>query len=349
MTEYRQCVRCLMDTTTKHISFDENGICGYCHDYAAFEARNPLETIYSQERLSAQLAEIKEEGKDKKYDCILGISGGVDSSYLCHFLKKMEMRPLLVHFDNHWNTQIAENNIAALVKGTGFDYYRYAVDWDEFREHQRAYFKSSVLDVEVLTDHAAFAVLFEQAKKHDIRHVMVGQNYTTEFAMPRDWNYSKSDLANIHAILAKYSAAPLRLMPTYDIAETKKYFVTVEPLQHVNFIKDKAIDTLKKLYGWQPYPYKHYESLITWFYQAYYLPQKYGIDKRKVHLSNLIWSRQISREKALEEIEKPLVPKESKYLIAEVVRKLGFSPAEWKAVMTARPVPHEAFAHAPRR
>lgn len=348
MAEYRQCSRCLMDTSTKHIWFDDDGICSYCHSYANFEAGKPHERLFSPKLLIKQINEIKHAGMDKKYDCILGVSGGVDSSYLCHLLKQWKLRPLLVHFDNNWNTRLAEDNIAAIVNGTGFDLCRHKVDWREFSALQRAYFRASVIDVEALTDHAAIAVLYREAEKNGIKHVIIGQNYTTEYKMPPDWNYPKYDLLNILAICKRFSEMPMKTFPAYDVASAKKKFVPVAPLQYVNFVKDRAIGILERNYGWKPYPYKHYESLFTWFYQAYYLPEKFGIDKRKAHLSNLIWSRQMTREQAIDEMKKPLVPPERQHLIGEVVKKLGFNDKEWREIMAAPPVPHEAFSHMPR-
>lgn len=345
MAEYRQCRRCLMDTSTKFIEFDGDGICSYCHSYANFEAGDPHEHSFSPNVIAKQINEIKHIGRDRKYDCILGISGGVDSSYLCHLLKRWKLRPLLVHFDNNWNTQLAEDNIAAMVNGTGFDLYRYKVDWREYKALQRAYFRASVVDVEALTDHAAIAVLYREAEKNGIKHVIIGQNYSTEYAMPPDWNYPKYDLVNIRAICGRFSEVPMETFPSYDITYAKKNFVPVAPLQYVNFVKERSIGILEKEYGWKPYPYKHYESLFTWFYQAYYLPEKFGIDKRKVHLSNLIWSHQLTRDQALDEMKKPLVSPENQYLIGEVVKKLGFNDNEWQDIMDAAPVSHETFPH----
>lgn len=344
MREYKQCTRCLMDTTTRTIHFDDNGVCNYCHSYANFELQKPWETIFHPNKIAYKINEMKLYGKSKKYDCILGISGGVDSSYLCHLLKIWNIRPLLVHFDNNWNTQLAEDNMEAMVKGTGFDFYRYKVDWAEFRELQRAYFKASVLDVEVLTDHGAIALLYREAKKHGIRYVIVGQNYTTEFVMPRDWNYVKWDLVNMHAICEHFSAVQIKSLPIYNILSVQKQFTYIEPLQYIRFNKNKSIQTLMHKYGWKPYPYKHYESLFTWFYQAYYLPVKFGIDKRKLHLSNLIWSHQMTREQALEQMKKPLHEgAEFKQMKNEVITKLGFSSEEWDIIMKTPPVPHMKF------
>ena len=337
-----------MDTSAP-ISFNQAGVCNYCLSYDNNEALIEKTQCYSSDKLHQKINSIKKQGKKSAYDCILGVSGGVDSSYLCHLLREWEIRPLLVHFDNGWNSELSIHNIQTLVEKTGFDLFTYVTDWEEFRELQKAYFRASVIDVEVLTDHAFMATLFRKANEFNVKTVVIGQNRTTEFAMPDGWNFTKWDLVNIKAICDRFSSVSIQKTPIYGaFSSYSKDINYFEPLQYVEYHKERCQQLLEREYGWRRYEGKHYESIFTKFYQAYYLPEKFGIDKRKVHLSNLIWSGQITREEALEEIAKSLyTPQELEVEKKFVLEKLGFSEREWDAIMHAPPVPHAAYDCSP--
>lgn len=345
---HRICTRCLVDDTAP-VTFDMHGVCSYCREYILYVKRIEEAGLYSRDALKKRLTEVRKLGEGCDYDCVLGISGGVDSSFLCHLMKTWGLRPLLVHFDNGWNTDISICNIQALVDKTGFDLYTYVVDWKEFRELQKAYFRASVIDVEVLTDHGLMATLYKEAKEFNIKTVVIGQNYTTEFIMPGSWNFYKWDLINIRAICEQFSSMPISSFPVYGaLGLMGSEFNYFEPLQFIQFNKEKAIRLLEQQYGWRRYSGKHYESAFTKFYQAYYLPVKFGIDKRRIHLSNLIWSGQMTRKEALYELEKPLYgPHELEIEKNFVLKKLGMSQKEWDTIMATPPVPHQSYACAP--
>lgn len=363
---YRQCVRCIMDTSDPTISFDENGLCNHCRSFdqrivnellppslAQRKLRELAERVPSmaEQRLHALLDEIKRVGKGKPYDCVLGLSGGVDSSYLVVLAKKWGLRPLVTHLDNGWDSELAIKNVENLVKATGFDYYNYVVDWEEFRDLQVAYLRASVIDVEVVTDHAILALLYRTAQTRNIKFILMGTNMATELVLPRKgWNYqNKCDLVNLLAIHRRFGSKPLKTYPTLSMYE-RLYLQEisnireVSPLDFVDYNKLEAIRVLEKEYGWRYYGGKHYESVFTKFYQGYILPTKFGVDKRRAHLSNLVAAGLIRREEALEEIKKPAYPPDELQEDYEyVIKKLGLSRDEFEAIMKQPPVPHEHF------
>ena len=347
--EYRRCNKCVMDTVgDDRIHFDAEGICNYCHEYDRLHALLVPPPEEAARLLAEKTAEIKSAGKDAPYDCILGLSGGVDSSYLAYLAKQLGLRPLCIHFDNGWNSEQAVQNIAHIVNRLGFDLQTYVIDWNEFRDLQRAYFKASVIDIEALTDHAIFASIYRLAFKLNIKYLLSGSNVVTEGVLPHHWTHKKSDYINIRHIHRTFGTIPLRSFPLID-KQTKDRIrrsgiETVELLNLVPYNKAEAKETLKQALDWQDYGGKHYESIFTKFYQAYILPVKFKVDKRKAHLSTLICSGQIDREQALRELEVPLYDPES--LRADktyVLKKLGFSEEEFDWIMQEPPVPHDAF------
>ncbi len=338
------CTRCVMDTSAREIKFDQHGICNFCHSYEHYLAKIKASDIYNPEKLKEKISIMKDAGKDKKYDCIIGLSGGLDSSYLCHVMYEFGVRPLLIHVDNGWNSNLAEYNIRCITEKTQFDFERVTVDFDMFKELQKAYFRASVCDVEVLTDHAMMAILYQKAEEHGLQYSIIGSNYATEFIMPANWNYDKKDIVNIKDIVEKNSNASIDNFPFYVVFETVKKFIQIDPLNYEHYSKSKAIDILQKAYGWKPYPYKHYESIFTCFYQAYYLPVKFGIDKRRAHFSDLIHSKQMSRRDAIYELSKPACSGAAlQQMKHTVLNKLGISTEEWENIMQAEPVPHTFY------
>jgi N-acetyl sugar amidotransferase len=294
------------------------------------------------------VARIKESGQGKKYDCILGLSGGVDSSYVALIAKQHGLRPLCVHFDNGWNSEIAVRNIHNIVNTLGFDLETYVIDWEEFKDLQLAYLKASVIDIEVVTDHAIYSVIYRLALRHGINYVLSGQNIVTEGVLPSRWGWNIKDFVNIKAIHKAFGQKPLRSYPLLSRSMKKQIaksgIETVEFLNWMPYRKAEAIQTLQHEVGWLNYGNKHHESIWTRFFQVYILPRKFGVDKRKAHYSNLICSGQMTKEQALSKIEKPaydpaLLEQDKKF----VLKKLGLTEAEFEAMMAAPPRSHKDF------
>jgi N-acetyl sugar amidotransferase len=338
-----------MDTSgDDQITFDERGACNYCNTYDKLHAALVPDPATAADLLASKIAEIRRAGEGRPYDSIMGLSGGVDSSYLAHVAKQQGLRPLCIHFDNGWNSEMAVQNIHHIVHKLGFDLETYVIDWDEFRDLQRAYLKAGVIDIEALTDHAIFASMYRLAFRMGIRYVLSGSNVVTEGILPYHWTHRKSDYINIIDIHRRFGTLPLKSFPLID-KKTKDRIrkwglETVELLNWIPYDKDQAKALLQRELGWQDYGGKHYESIFTKFYQAYILPVKFGVDKRKAHLSTLICSGQISRDQALQELTMPLYdPDELRNDKEYVIKKLGFTEAEFDGMMASKPVPHAAF------
>ena len=344
---FQRCSKTVMDNIADpNIVFDEDGVCNYWHEY---QSKADLELVHGKEgelKWSKKVEEIKEKGKQRPYDCIIGVSGGVDSTFIAYLVKKAGLRPLVVHFDNGWNSEIAVKNIENIINYLNADLYTLVVDWEEFRDLQRAYIKAGVVDIEVLTDHAILATLYKLAAKHKIKYVISGANIETEIVLPKAWIYKKSDSVNIRAIHKKYGELELKTYPLYE--PWKKLYYNklvklefVKPINWMKYRKAEAKKLIEKEIGWKDYGGKHYESIFTKFYQAYILPTKFKIDKRKAHLSNLICSGQLSREEALEELKQPLYDDHELSMDKEfVAKKLGFSIEEFDQLMSEEPKSH---------
>lgn len=347
--EHRLCKNCVMDDTNPDIQLDEFGVCQACREA---ELKLPKFTFTEeQERINLQALKAKiEKQKSGEYDSILGLSGGVDSSYIALLAMDMGLNPLCVHFDNGWNSDTAIKNIRKIIDVTGFDLYTYVIDWPEFRDLQRSFFKAGVLDIEVLTDHAIFAALFKLRRKHGIKTVLSGTNYSTEHGMPPSWLWNKMDLRNIKAIQKRFGEMSIKSFPTMNtiswllIRKLQIGGVFEEPLNMINYRKSSAMERLKERFDWRYYGGKHYESTFTKFYQAYVLPTKFGIDKRKVHLSALVRNGEITRQEALSELAEPLYkPGELQEDKRFILKKLGFSEAEFDKIMSETPIPHDFY------
>ncbi len=350
-TKYRICSTTVMDTSVPGITFDDNGESNFCAYYRQLAERTVLrDPELLKDEFHRAISTVKQYGKGKKYDCVLGVSGGQDSTYLALLAKRNGLRPLLVHFDNGWNSELAIKNIENLVTQLGFDLHTFVMDWEEFRDIQRSYFLASVVDVEVPTDQFIFAALHRIAYKNRIRFILAGNNVVCESINPDAWVYrNKLDLVNLKAIHKKYGTGKLKKLPKLGLYE--RYFYeailgiqTVNLLDLISYNKKNVLDEIRTELKWRDYGGKHYESLFTRFYQGYYLPQKFGIDKRRAHWSNLILSGQATREEGLEALkEAPYPVKEQLKDLDYVVKKLGFSASEWDSIMKSPPVPHSAF------
>jgi N-acetyl sugar amidotransferase len=347
---YQMCTRTVMDTTDPEITFDDEGISNHWYEYRDLcETRLPTPECAERER--ARLVQLmRAAGRGKAYDCVLGLSGGVDSSYLAHLAVQLGLRPLVVHFDNGWNSELAVHNIELLVKGLHLDLQTFVMDWPEFRDLQRAYFKASVVDLEVPTDHMILGALYQITRQHGLKFILSGTNIVTEAILPRRWYFPKFDLVNLRDIHKHYGTLPVRKLPALGFWQMTYYsrlrgIKSVELLNLIEYDKHAAKALLTERYGWRDYGGKHYESVFTRFYQGYILPHKFNIDKRKAHLSNLICSGQMTRAEALEELRLEPYPvalqvEDKRY----VAKKLGFSEAEFDEILRLPNRRHEEFA-----
>ncbi|MBL7703059.1 MAG: N-acetyl sugar amidotransferase [Ferruginibacter sp.] len=348
---YQQCTISVMDTIADpDITFDEKGICSYYYEYQQKEKWFVPEKNEAAAKLAEIIQQIKDAGTGKKYDCITGISGGVDSTYLCLKAKELGLRPLIVHFDNGWNSELAVKNIEQIIAKLGFDLYTLVVDWNEFKDLQLAYLKASVVDIEALTDHAIAGTLYKIAAENNIKCILSGYNIVTEGILPKHWVFDKSDSANIKDIHKKYGTGSLKTYPLFGLKE-RKYFAGVKGIETVNLLnylpynKANVKEIIAKELGWRDYGGKHYESVFTRFYQGYILPVKFGIDKRKAHLSNLIFSGQLTKAAAIEELAKPIIDdKQLQEDYTFVLKKLNLSQQEFETILTQPRREHTEFA-----
>ncbi len=331
------------------ITFDESGLCNHCRKFDAAWVDIPKTEEESRALLDPVIAAIKKAGEGKTYDCIVGVSGGVDSTYVALLAKRLGLRPLAVHFDNGWNSELAVINIENTVSKLDIDLLTYVIDWEDFRELQIAYLKASVVDIEALTDHAIFGALYEIAIQHKIPYILSGVNIATEVVLPESWNYDKLDFVNIKDIYRKFgSGKRLSNYPFTDYKQLKK--IRASGIKVVNILDMILYDInavraeITKELGWREYSGKHFESIFTRFYQGYLLPRKFGIDKRKAHLSNLICCGAMTREEALREYQQDNYPPEMQAADLEfVLKKLQLSAAEFEAYMKAPPRRHREF------
>jgi len=346
---WRMCVRCVMDTTDPDITFDADGVCSHCHGFEANIRPYWHPGAAGATKLEALLADIRAAGEGREYDCIIGLSGGVDSSFLTAKLVEWKLRPLVVHVDAGWNSELAVKNIEQMISRLGLHLDTVVIDWNEMRDLQRAFLRSHVANQDIPQDHAFFAALFRKAIERDIRFVVNGSNYATEGVLPQSWGYDAMDSTHIRDIHRQFGEAPLRTFPLFSFRD---YHVTmherlrfVDPLNWMPYDKATAIDYLEKNFGWRYYGGKHYESVWTRWYQAHYLPTKFGYDKRKAHLSSLIVAGSMTREAALAELAKPLyTDNELAADTAFVAKKLGFTDAQFAALIAAPPRHYAEFA-----
>lgn len=333
-----------MDTSDPWITFNDEGLCNHCQAYDAYIANigTPEERQRKLDRLVEQL---KARGKGKDYDCIMGLSGGVDSSYLAWFaVKKLGLRPLVVHVDAGWNSELAVNNIQNIVQRLNLDMHTLVIDWPEIRDLQRAYFLSGIANLDVPQDHAFIASLYSEARKYGIKDILNGGNMQTESILPNAWGYDASDSVSLKEIHKKFGAVKLKNYPTISMFKKYFYYPVVQnmrvhrPLELIDYSKDGAKKLLIEELGWRDYGGKHYESVFTKFFQAHYLPTKFGYDKRLAHYASLIVSGQMTKDEARGELQKPLYdPQELEEDKAFWIKKLGISETEYERIMNEKP------------
>ncbi len=332
----RRCTRCVMDTTDPEITFDAAGVCSYCQRFEEVFRPHWFPNDKGRRRLEATVAQIKAEGRGRAYDCVIGLSGGVDSSFLAIKVKALGLRPLVVHVDAGWNSELAVKNIETLVKALGFDLFSLVIDWEEIRDLQVAFLRAGVPNQDAPQDHAFFAGLYGFATREKIRWVLSGANFATESILPSAWGYHALDVRQLLGIHARFGQRPLRTFPTvsffnlhfgYPLVRRMKVF---RPLDFMPYSQEAAVRELTADYGWRYYGAKHHESVWTKFFQGWLLPTRFGYDKRLAHLSSLVVTGQLTRVDALRELERPAyAPDELRRDRAFVLRKLGLSDAEF--------------------
>ncbi len=354
--KYQICTRCVMDTTAEGITFDENGVCSFCRMFDNEIKPKWIPNNGGESKLQEILNTVKEAGRNREYDCIIGLSGGTDSSYVTYLAKKKwGLRPLVFHVDAGWNTEIATRNIENLVKKLDIDLFTYVVDWEEMRDLQLAFLKSGVVSQDIPQDHVFCATLYKYISQYNIKYVLTGYNYATESILPSSWAYNSFDRTHVKGIHKRFGTIKLRTFPTISFLQRYLYYPFIKgvkiirPLNYIPYSKSEALKTLGREIGWGDYGTKHGESVFTKFFQTYFLPERFGYDKRKAHLSSLILSGQITRERALKELQSPPCdPKEAEELKIYVAKKLGISVRELERFMTIpkktyRDFPNEAY------
>ncbi len=344
------CTRCVMDTTDSKILFDEKGICDHCNTYEKEIAPFWNNGKGRESELKKIVEKIKEEGKGRDFDCIIGMSGGIDSSYLVYLAKeRLGLRPLVFHVDAGWNSQEAVNNIEQITERLGLDLYTDVIDWEEMKDLQLSFFKSGVPHIDTPQDHAFFATMYKFANEHGINHILTGGNYSTEcIRNPKEWMYFQSDVIQIKDIQRKFGTKKLKRFPLTNILWHKiflPYFKGIKvyrPLDFMAYNKEEATQFLVDNYGYQRYAQKHFESRFTRFYESYWLPEKFGFDTRKVQYSSLILTGQMSRDEALKLLQKPAYDTETiEADIEYIANKLDITTSE---IMKYFNAPNKTFS-----
>lgn len=342
--KYQVCTNCVMDTSDTKIIFDDDGVCDHCISFKNHVLPNWHPDDIGRAKLEKIVSRIKKDGKRRDFDCIMGMSGGADSSYLLHLaVKEFGLRPLVFHVDGGWNSQIAVNNINVLIDKLGLDLYTEVINWEEMKDFQLSYFKSSLPNIDVPQDHAFIATLYNFASKHNIKYILNGGNISTECVRnPMEWLYYGTDMAQIKDIIKRYGTVPLKTYPFSSVLRHKVYLKyirriqVVKPLDFMPYIKDDAMKFLEEEYSWQPYPQKHFESRFTKFYEGYWLPKKFGYDTRKVQFSSLILTGQMTRGEALEKLSKPAISdSDAKHEFEYIAVKLGITVDELQGYFDA--------------
>jgi N-acetyl sugar amidotransferase len=339
---YQICTNCIMDTTDSEIKFDVNGVCDHCNNFYDNILPSWKPGPVGEKKLMKIVEKIKEDGKDKDYDCLMGISGGVDSSYMAYIAKvKLGLRPLIFHIDAGWNSQQAVNNIERIIDSLNLDLHTEVINWEEMKDLQAAFFKAQVCHVDTPQDHAFQGAMWNFAAKNGFKYILNGGNISSECVRePLEWHYHASDLRQIKDIHAKFGLRPLKSFPLASIFKYRIYYkyvkgiCVIKPLDYIPFEKEKAMQFLEKEFGWQRYAQKHYESRFTRFYEGYWMPKKFGFDIRLAHYSSLILTNQMTRKEALEKVsvlsyDEGAIKEDFEY----VATKLGFTIDEFKRIM----------------
>jgi N-acetyl sugar amidotransferase len=331
---YRVCTRCVMDTTDPDIQFDENGICSHCHNYERVIQTCVFQGAEGELKLTKIIESVKKNGKGKKYDCVIGLSGGVDSSFVAYRVKQYGLRPLAVHLDNGWDSELAVKNIENICRRLEIDLHTIVLDWEDFRELQIAFLKASTPDSEIPSDHAIVSSMYYTAKEYGVP-IIAGYNYRTESHFPAAWSQGHYDWRYIRNVNRKFGSGSLKTFPHLNWIQGQIFVrQLINILNYIDYNKTEAMHVLEKELGWRYYGSKHHESIYTRFYQGYILPVKFLYDKRRAHLSSLICSGELSREEALNQLNEStystqLQEDDKSYII----KKFGMSEAEFEEIM----------------
>lgn len=342
---YQQCTRCVMDTTDLQISFDKDGRCNHCVEFLDKRSKHKYQGKESDESLGRMIDAMKRAGRGSDYDCVIGVSGGTDSSYLAHIVLERGVRPLAVHMDNGWNSEKAVLNIKNIIDKLGIDYESYVLDWEGFKDLQLSFLRASVPEAETPTDMAIPAALHHFAARYNIKYIISGGNLATEGILPKSWHYNAKDLKYFNHIHKTFGSGSVGTFPTFGYRREMYYKLVkrirmIYPLNFVPFVKKDANQLLKEKYDWKAYGGKHYESRYTKFIQSYYLYEKFGIDYRRAGLATQICNGEISRDAALARlVDKPYdlqkIEEEKQYISkklsisAEELENIISLPAKW--------------------
>lgn len=351
---YQMCVRCVMDTTDPEITFDDEGVSSHAHMFDSLVEPVLSAAQRGDRRAEAErlVATIRAAGAGKPYDCIIGVSGGIDSSYLALTAVRMGLRPLLVHFDSGWNSELAVGNIASLVERLGLDLVTDVVDWREMRDLQLSFFKASVPNCDIPTDHVFASVAYQQARKYGIKYMLTGHNLVSESILPTAWGFDAGDARHLKAIQRRFGTVRLRTYPVLGYLKRYLWFEILNGIKSVDLLNYLPYDyteakaTIAAELGWRDYGGKHHESIFTRYFQGYYLPTKFGFDKRKAHLSSLVLAGQMTRESALARLAEP--PYDPELLRQDhdfIAKKLGVTPQELEEIFARPPRDHREYPY----
>lgn len=337
-----------MDSTDPDIEFDANGICNYCTNWLK---RVKEETFVGNptRNLDGLVARIKEVGRKREFDCIIGVSGGVDSTYVAYLVKQLGLRPLAVHLDNGWNSELAVDNITRALDILKIELFTHVIDWDEFRDLQLSFFKASVTNIEIATDHGINAILQRLAVQHGVKYIINGGNIRGEGIYPKSWGWYNLDLRHLRAIHRRFGSKPLKTFPQLSLMRFAfNTFVrgirSTPILNYIDYNRLKAQELLQSELGWRPYGGKHYESVFTRFFQGYILPRKFGVDKRRPHLATLVAGGDLARDTALKELERdPYADADFEQDLEFFLKKLQYSREEFDAYMRTPPRSHRDY------
>lgn len=349
--EYRICNYCVMDTTDPDIKFDESGRCNHCKNAESIFSNSVIGMPISDKKtkLDGLVLEIKQNGKNKKYDCIIGLSGGVDSSYVAYLVVELGLRPLAVHLDNGWDAELAVKNIENICKKLKIDLLTHVIDWEEFRDLQMAFLLASTPDSEIPSDHAISAILYKTAVKYNIKYIIAGTNWSSESILPAAWSQGHSDWYYIRGIWKRFGEKRCKTYPyrsyQFKLLAKLKSIRWVELLDLIDYDKEKAKSFISDRLGWKNYGRKHGESNYTKFFQEYILPIKFNYDKRRAHFSSLIVAGQLTREQALEQLEEPLYENNLKIEddINYFITKFNISRDGFDNIMNALPMKYDDY------
>jgi N-acetyl sugar amidotransferase len=350
-TSSRVCTFCVMDDTNPGIVFDARGQCNCCRDALSRRAHEWWSGDEGRRRMESMVAQLREAGRGKPYDAMIGLSGGIDSAYLAHLaVRELGLRVLAVHVDGGWNSEPAVRNIESLVRKLDIDLHTYVVDWQEMRDLQVAFLRASVLNQDIPQDHVFFTTLYRTAGEFYLHHFLSGVNYATENVVPPNFGFPYSDDVHLRGVHRRFGTKPLATYPVMSFVEflwltrVRKQLNLHRPLNFIDYNKDQALDILRSRYDWCDYGAKHSESRFTKFYQDIYLPRKFGFDKRRLHLSSLIVSGQLTRDAALRELQQPILgPTELRREVRFVAKKLSLRLDELEQLIDSPPVAHTEY------